>query len=96
MRTVDSLTARVCENEIQYSVKLPSATAVVFFFTSNQLKGSSMTKFASPVTAADLAKNGYRQQWGLIVICTNEEEQIQKYDRLKSLFPENRIKVVTT
>ena len=55
-----------------------------------------MTNFQSPVTAADLARDGYKQQWGLIVICTNEEEQIQKYDRLKSLFPENRIKVVTT
>lgn len=55
-----------------------------------------MTQNPSPVTADDLAKNGYRQQWGLIVICTNEEEQIQKYDQLKSLFPGNRIKVVTT
>ena len=31
---------------------------------------------ASPVTAADLAKRGYRQQWGVLVICDSEADQI--------------------
>ena len=50
----------------------------------------------SPVTPADLAKNGYRQQWGVILICTDEQDQITKYDALKAQFPNNKIKVVTT
>ena len=50
----------------------------------------------SPATAADLAKNGYRQQWGVIVICRDEKEQIRVYDELKKKYPDNKIKVVTT
>lgn len=50
----------------------------------------------SPATAADLAKNAYRQQWGVIVICHDEKEQIRVYDELKKKYPDNRIKVVTT
>ena len=55
-----------------------------------------MEKTKSPVTAADLAKNGYRQQWGVIVICENEKDQIQKYEDLKKQYPDRKIKVVTT
>ena len=50
----------------------------------------------SPVTPADLATNGYRQQWGVILICTDEADQIAKYNELKTQFPNNKIKVVTT
>ena len=55
-----------------------------------------MKKTKSPVTPADLAKNGYRQQWGIIVICSGEEDQIRKYNELKKQYPNNKIKVVTT
>lgn len=55
-----------------------------------------MTQNASPVTAADLARDGYKQQWGIIVICSGEEDQIKKYNELKKRYPDNRIKVVTT
>ena len=55
-----------------------------------------MGKTKSPVTAADLARNGYRQQWGVIVICKDEKEQIRKYEDLKKQYPGQKIKVVTT
>ena len=55
-----------------------------------------MGKAKSPVTAADLAKCGYRQQWGVIVICKDENDQIRKYEDLKKLYPGQKIKVVTT
>ena len=55
-----------------------------------------MEKTKSPVTAADLAKCGYRQQWGVIVICTDEKDQIRKYEDLKKKYPNSKIKVVTT
>ena len=55
-----------------------------------------MKKTKSPVTPADLAKNGYRQQWGVIVICKDENDQIRKYEDLKKLYPGQKIKVVTT
>lgn len=55
-----------------------------------------MGKTKSPVTAADLARNGYRQQWGVIVICEDEKDQIRKYEDLKKLYPGQKIKVVTT
>ena len=50
----------------------------------------------SPVTAADLAKHGYRQQWGVIVICDGEADQIRKYNELRAKYPNCKIKVVTT
>ena len=50
----------------------------------------------SPVTAADLAKQGYRQQWGVIVICSGEADQIAKYNELRAKYPDSKIKVVTT
>ena len=55
-----------------------------------------MEKTKSPVTAADLARNGYRQQWGVIVICEDEKDQIRKYEDLKKQYPGQKIKVVTT
>jgi len=55
-----------------------------------------MEKKQSPVTAADLAKNGYRQQWGVIVICSDEKDQIRKYEELRAKYADNKIKVVTT
>lgn len=55
-----------------------------------------MTNFQSPVTAADLARDGYKQQWGIIVICSGEEDQIRKYNELKKQYPNNKIRVVTT
>ena len=55
-----------------------------------------MEKSKSPVTAADLAKNGYRQQWGVIIICTDEKDQIRKYEDLKKQYPGRKIRVVTT
>ena len=55
-----------------------------------------MEKTSSPVTAADLAKRGYRQQWGVIVICDGEADQIEKYEELRAKYPGRKIKVVTT
>jgi len=55
-----------------------------------------MQKIKSPVSAADLAKNGYRQQWGVIVICADEADQIAKYNALRAKYPNSKIKVVTT
>ena len=54
-----------------------------------------MEKKKSPVTAADLAKNGYRQQWGVIVICEDEKDQIRIYEDIKKKYPDRKIKVVT-
>lgn len=51
---------------------------------------------SSPVTAADPAKNGYKQQWGIIVICRSEADQIEQFQRLKAQYPDRKIKVVTT
>lgn len=51
---------------------------------------------SSPVTAADLDKNGYRQQWGVIVICEGEADQVEKYNELRIKYPGRKIKVVTT
>ena len=48
------------------------------------------------VTAADLAKNAYKEQYGVIVICVDEAQQIGVYEALKSQFPNNKIRVVTT
>ena len=67
-----------------------------FFLSKNFNPGDYMGKTKSPVTAADLAKNGYRQQWGVIVICENENDQIRKYEDLKKQYPDRKIKVVTT
>lgn len=50
----------------------------------------------SPVTAGDLKQNAYRQQYGIIVICTDEADQIQKYEQLTKKYPDRKIKVVTT
>lgn len=38
-------------------------------------------KKKSPVTAADLAKNGYREQYGVIVICQGEADQKEVYKK---------------
>ena len=67
-----------------------------FFYGKNFNERGYMEKSKSPVTAADLVKNGYRQQWGVIVICTDEKDQIRKYEDLKKLYPGQKIKVVTT
>ena len=64
--------------------------------TKNLNIRSYMEKTKSPVTPADLAKNGYRQQWGVIVICEDEKDQIRKYEDLKKQYPGQKIKVVTT
>lgn len=50
----------------------------------------------NPVTAADLKCNGYRQQFGIIVICENEEDQICKFEQLTQMYPNRKIKVVNT
>ena len=55
-----------------------------------------MAQKQSPVTAADLAKNAYKQQYGVIVICSDEAQQIAVYEAMKQQYPDNKIKVVTT
>ena len=70
--------------------------AGAFFMTEIFNERGCMGKTKSPVTAADLAKNGYRQQWGVIVICENEKDQIRVYEDLKKHYPGQKIKVVTT
>ena len=67
-----------------------------FFYDGNFNERGYMGKSKSPVTAADLVKNGYRQQWGVIVICEDEKDQIRKYEDLKKQYPDRKIKVVTT
>ena len=55
-----------------------------------------MSTKTSPVTAADLAKYAYKQQYGVIVICFDEAQQIAVYEAMKQQYPNNKIKVVTT
>ncbi len=55
-----------------------------------------MQKKASPVTAADLAKHAYKRQFGVIVICADEAQQIEVYEAMREKYPNNKIKVVTT
>ena len=50
----------------------------------------------SPVTATDLAKNAYKQQFGVIVICADEAQQIEVYKAMREKYPNNKIKVVNT
>lgn len=61
-----------------------------------QGKNNTMEQQPSPVSAADLAKNAYRQQWGVILICRDEQEQIKVFNALSKKYPNNKIKVVTT
>ena len=56
----------------------------------------TMPQKKSPVTAADLAKNAYKQQFGIIVICNDEAQQVAVYEAMKKQYPNNKIKVVTT
>ena len=58
--------------------------------------GDFMNKKNSPVTAADLSKNAYRQQFGVIIICRDEAEQVRVYNALMRLYRNNKIRVVTT
>lgn len=53
-------------------------------------------KSNGPVTEADLNKNGYRQQWGLILLCSSEQDQAGMYMELQGRYPGRKIKVVTT
>ena len=39
-------------------------------------------KIVDPVTPADEAKNGYKEQYGVIVICPDEKEQKKVYNEL--------------
>lgn len=39
-------------------------------------------KKVDPVTPADEAKNGYKEQYGVIVICQGEKEQKKVYNEL--------------
>lgn len=55
-----------------------------------------MPQKKSPVTAADLAKNAYKQQFGIIVICADEAQQIEVYKAMREKYPNNKIKVVNT
>ena len=55
-----------------------------------------MAQSTSPVTVADLAKNAYKQQYGVIVICTDEVQQVAVYEAMKQQYPNNKIRVVTT
>ena len=41
---------------------------------------SSKAQSKSTVTPADLAKNGYREQYGVIVICKGEAHQKEVYE----------------
>lgn len=66
-----------------------------FYWFTHQKKGKTMEQ-SSPVSAADLAKNAYRQQWGVILICRDETEQIKVFNALSKKYPNNKIKVVTT
>ena len=50
--------------------------------------------FRSPATAADLAKKGYREQYGVIVVCKDEATQKQIYAELAGRGL--KCKVVTT
>jgi hypothetical protein len=36
----------------------------------------------NPVTKADLAKNGYREQYGVIIVCNDEKHQKKIYGKL--------------
>ena len=68
-----------------------------FFFAKKTEKGkiTMAKKQNSPVTAADLQKNGYRQQWGLILLCDGEKDQAVMYQELQRRYPRRKIRVVT-
>ena len=53
------------------------------------------TKTVSPATAAERAMNRHKEQYGVIVICTDEADQRQIYERLAKHF-NRKIRVVTT
>ena len=55
-----------------------------------------MEQQPSPVSSADLAKKGYRQQWGVILICRDDQEQIKVFNARSKKYPNNKRKVVTT
>ena len=42
------------------------------------------TSKKNPVTKADLAKNGYREQYGVIIVCNDERHQKKIYHKLNS------------
>ena len=67
-----------------------------FFIVKKMKNEVDMSTKTSPVTAADLAKNAYKQQYGVIVICFDEAQQIAVYEAMKQQYPNNKIKVVTT
>ena len=48
----------------------------------------------APATAAERAMNRYKEQYGVIVICRDERDQQEIFERLRSL--ERPLKVVTT
>ena len=53
-----------------------------------------MKNIKSPVTSQDLAKNAYREQYGIIVICADEKKQRKAYEKL--IKQKYKVKVVVT
>lgn len=50
---------------------------------------------SNPVTEADLRGKVYREQYGVVIVCPTETEQIRVYNEALSAFPDCKIKVVT-
>lgn len=49
-----------------------------------------------PVTKEDLKKNGYKEQYAIIVVCANAVDQKHVFVICKREFPEHPIKAVRT
>lgn len=62
-------------------------------FQTNEVKHGSKTKSCN---RRRLSENAYKQQYGVIVICSDEAQQIAVYEAMKQQYPNNKIKVVTT
>ena len=50
---------------------------------------------SNPVTEADLRGKVYREQYGVVIVCPTEAEQIRVYNEAVAAFPGCQIKVVT-
>jgi hypothetical protein len=61
-----------------------------------ELLGEAAPAGDGDVTGGDPGEGRYREQFGVIVVCTGEAEQQQVYEQLKGEFPGSEVRVVTT
>ena len=66
------------------------------FFMQKKWKGYWMEVNKEPVTKEDLKKNGYKEQYAIIVVCADAVDQKHVFVICKREFPEHPIKAVRT